>query len=96
MLLPIYGTLTVGVIMAFPGISYGPSAAPYIRIAELRAQREAATEQRYASRARRVASESARARQLIDKVSLSATERMEQRFSENGSLKDELQQSLSR
>ena len=39
-----------GVIMAFPGISYGPSAAPYIRIAELRAQREAATEQRYASR----------------------------------------------
>lgn len=82
--------------MAFPGIQYSSSAAPYIRISELRAEREAATEQRSASRARRVASERARARQLIDKVSLSATERMEQRFSENGSLKDELQQSLSR
>lgn len=80
--------------MAFPGVSYGPSAAPYIRIAELRARREAATEQRYDSRARRLATDRARARRVIDHVSLSVQQRVDQEAAENGSLKDEMQRVL--
>jgi len=80
--------------MAFPGVTHGRAAAPYIRISELRASREAATERRYDNRARRLANDRARARSVIDRVSLTVDQRVQQEAAENGSLKDEMQKVL--
>lgn len=77
--------------MAFPGVTHGPRAEPYIRIAELRTARVSARDRRYADRARGLAQDKARAAAVIDRVSLSASDRVAREMAENNSLKDEMQ-----